>query len=362
MNKNHSDRLSDVRNLLKKRKCTHILLTNTNDCHYLSGFHASNVSLLVSPAKNLLFTDFRYKEAAEAFCRNNRSWQFVLTGENRLSSLSSHCAAGSVVGVQSNCMPIDEFDSLQEHAKKVKLVKLGDAVSSLFIPKTSHEIEMMRKAACSGDKAFRSTVRRLAIGMTEREAASILEHECRCAGSEKPSFDTIVLFGERSALPHGRPTDARLKRGDLVLMDFGCSVGGLFSDMTRTLVAGTAHARQKELYRIVAKAQQKARDAVAANVNAATVDKAARSVIADSGYGACFGHATGHGIGRAVHEQPRIARNARMPLPLGAVITVEPGIYIPGFGGIRIEDMVVVEKHKGETITRSSRRLMEIEL
>ncbi len=362
MNKKSDARIGLVRELLDKKKCSHILVTSTVDCEYLSGFHSSNVFLLMSRAKNLLFTDFRYKDAAQVFCNAHPWWTFILTGENGFSVLADHCPAGSILGIQSNAMSLDEFDTLQKRLKKVRLIKLGDMVSSLFIVKTAAEIDLMKKAAHCGDRALKRMLRQLKIGMTERDAASILEHECRCAGSDKPSFDSIVLFGERTALPHGRPTDARLKRGDLVLMDFGCTIDGLFSDMTRTVVAGAASARQKELYGIVAGAQKSARDAVGGKVNASTVDTAARRIIEDAGYGAFFGHATGHGIGRLVHEKPRIARTANLPLQAGTVITIEPGIYIPRFGGIRIEDMVVVLKHGGETITGSPHRLMEIAL
>jgi Xaa-Pro aminopeptidase len=360
MKKKYDDRLSLVRRLLDTKKCSHVLVTNIVDGEYLSGFHASNIFLLISRTNNLLFTDFRYKEAADAFCRDHPSWRFILTGENGLSVLPSHCAAGSVIGVQSNSMSIDEFDALTRRLRKGRLVKLGDAVSLLFIQKSALEIKMMKKAAHIGDRAFQRSLPQLKSGMSERDAASMIEHECRCAGSEKPSFDTIVLFGERTALPHGRPTDARLKKGDLVLMDFGCSLEGFCSDMTRTVVAGAANGRQREIYRIVAEAQKRARDKAGENVKASAVDASARDIIEKAGYGAYFGHATGHGIGRTVHERPRIARNSNAVLPSGAVITIEPGIYIPRFGGIRIEDMVVVQKSGGETITESPRRLMEI--
>jgi Xaa-Pro aminopeptidase len=362
MKKKCETRLITIKKMLDTRKCGYILVTNSIDCEYISGFHASNVFLLISRAKNLLFTDFRYKEAAEAFCRNNPSWRFILTVENGLSLLSSYCAEGSSIGIQSNSMSIDEFDRLKRCLKKARFVKLGSAVSELFIVKSALEISLMAEAARIGDRALKHTLKKLKAGISEKDVAFILEDECRKAGSEKPSFDTIVLFGKRTALPHGRPSNARLKNGDFVLFDFGCTRGGFASDMTRTVVAGAASRRQKAIYRIVAEAQSKAREAVSENVVASVVDKSARNVIEDAGYGAYFGHATGHGIGRMVHEQPRIARTMNIELPEGAVVTVEPGIYIPDFGGVRIEDMVVVRKNGHETITASPRHLMEIDL
>jgi Xaa-Pro aminopeptidase len=362
MKKKSDPRISQVIELLAKKRCSHILVTNVIDCEYLSGFHASNVFLLISRTQTLLFTDFRYQEAAQAFCKMYPFWNFILIGENGVSALSSYCTPGSVVGIQSNSMTIDEFDIVQKRLPKVRLIKLGDAVSSLFISKTASEIGLMKKAAHSGDIALKRTLRQLTIGMSERDAAAILERECQCAGSEKPSFDTIVLFGKRTALPHGRPSDVRLKRGDLVLMDFGCCIQGMFSDMTRTVVANEANARQKELYRIVVKAQKNARESVVENVKASTIDAAARNIIERAGYGEYFGHATGHGVGRLVHEQPRIARTSNVPMRRGMVITIEPGIYIPDFGGIRIEDMVVVHSSGGETITGFPRGLQEIDI
>jgi Xaa-Pro aminopeptidase len=195
----------------------------------------------------------------------------------------------------------------------------------------------------------------------EFEAAQLLEDRCRKYGSEKPSFDTIVLFGNRTALPHGRPSDARLKKGEWVLCDFGCTLDGFCSDMTRTFVMGKATQRQKKIYDIVLRAQENGRAAVSAGVKACEVDKACRRVISDAGYGNLFGHATGHGVGLRIHEKPRISKNDNTILRNGTVITIEPGIYSPAFGGVRIEDMVVVRDNGCEVITNAPRDLIEAE-
>jgi Xaa-Pro aminopeptidase len=198
--------------------------------------------------------------------------------------------------------------------------------------------------------------------MTEQEAAGELEGLCRQQGSSGPSFETIVLFGPRSALPHGVPSGARLRRGDWVLMDFGCMIDGFCSDMTRTSVAGGASGRQREIYNAVLLAQAKGRDAVRAGVAASDIDKAARDSIAAHGFGDHFGHATGHGVGRRIHEAPRVASNSHVKLGDGAVVTVEPGVYIDGFGGVRIEDMVAATPGGAHLLTRSPRHLVEIDL
>ena len=169
----------------------------------------------------------------------------------------------------------------------------------------------------------------------------------------------LFCLGRRAALPHGIPSDARLAAGDWVLCDFGCTVQGFMSDMTRTFVMGRASARQKRIYDAVLRAQESARYAVTAGVRTSDVDKCARDVITAAGYGPLFGHATGHGVGLRVHEKPRIASSDKSILQPGTVITIEPGVYHPRFGGVRIEDMVVVKKGGGETLTASPRRLIE---
>jgi Xaa-Pro aminopeptidase len=359
--KSDNDRLNRIQRLLVEKECSHILITDGVDGEYLSGFHSSNFFLLVSRVENILFTDFRYKEAAAAFCARTPRWRFVQTSENGLSSLASHCPAGSRVGIQSNALSVDRFDEMRRRLKKVRFVKMADSIEAVFIPKLPAELSLAARAARIGDAAFMRAIKRLKTGITERDAAALLEEYCRRLGSEKPSFDAIVLFGARAALPHGVPSKRRLKKGDWVLMDFGCTVGGFTSDMTRTIVMGKAAARQRRVYEVVARAQQNARNAVREGVTARSVDARARTHIEQAGYGDYFGHATGHGLGRRVHEKPRIARENNAVLPEGAIITIEPGIYIPGFGGVRIEDMVIVRKNGPETITAAPRHLMEIE-
>jgi Xaa-Pro aminopeptidase len=187
----------------------------------------------------------------------------------------------------------------------------------------------------------------------------MLEDLCKKYGSEKPSFDTIVLFGPNSALPHGRPSDRKLKKGDWILFDFGCTVRGFCSDMTRTIVFGKAGDRQKQIYSIVLAAQGKAKQKIRPGIQACEIDMYARTVIDKAGYGDTFGHATGHGVGLQIHESPRLFKNNTTTLVPDMVVTVEPGIYISGFGGVRIEDMVVVTKKGYRSLTRTPRTLLE---
>jgi Xaa-Pro aminopeptidase len=357
-----ANRLSQVKNILGLKKCGHILITDTVAVEYVCGFHSSSAFVVISLRKNLLFTDFRYKEAARAFCRYNPQWRFIETKENDFSILKGFCPERGVIGFQSTDLSVDRFDLLRRNLKKRRFVKLADSLANVFASKQEFEIGLMHEAARIGDAAFARVRAFLRPGITEKEAALFLEDECRKGGSEKPSFDTIVLFGDRCALPHGIPSDRRLKKGEWALIDFGCTTGGFSSDMTRTVVAGKASGRHKEIYGVVLDAQQKARDCVREGVAAGDVDKCARNEIEKAGYGKYFGHATGHGVGRRIHESPRISRDNKTILQRGTVITIEPGIYIPRFGGVRIEDMVVVEQDGSRPLTNAPRHLIELDI
>lgn len=355
-----TNRLSRVKKILDLKKCSHILITDAVDVEYICGFHSSNACVLISRRKNLLFTDFRYKEAARALTRAHSEWRFVEAKENDFSILKEFCPAGSVVGFQSTDLSVDRFDRLSRSLKKRRFIKLADSLTNVLAPKQEFEIDLMHRAALIGDNAFARTLDFSSPGKTEKEVARFLEQECRNGGSEKPSFDTIVLFGDRCALPHGKPSDRTLKKGEWVLIDFGCTVGGFSSDMTRTVVAGKANPRQKEVYGVVLDAQQKARGCVREGVAACMVDRCAREEIEKAGYARYFGHATGHGVGRRIHEPPRVSRDNTTILQRGTVITIEPGIYIPRFGGVRIEDMVVVEHNGSRLLTQAPRQLLEL--
>jgi Xaa-Pro aminopeptidase len=352
-------RLCRIKKFLDKCPFTHIFLSDTIDIEYLTGFRSSNVYCIISRQKNVLCSDFRYREAALAFCGKHREWKFLEVKESDFLSFSAAFGKKAIVGFQSHVVTVDQFRMLRARCPGVRFAHLPKEFQDIFVPKLPGEILCMQKAAAIGDRAFGVMLRRARPGITERELAGVCDNECRRRGSERPSFDTIVLFGRRAALPHGRPSSARLRRGDWVLCDFGCTVQGFASDMTRTFVMGRASARQKKLYDIVYRAQESARRSVAAGVRACDVDSRARQVIAGAGHARLFGHATGHGLGLRVHEKPRIGANDRTILQKSTVITIEPGIYDGRWGGIRIEDMVVVGENGCEVLTKSPRNLIE---
>lgn len=353
-------RLSRIKNILTKGPFTRIFLSDPCDIEYLTGFRSSNVYCIISRRRNIICSDFRYREAAKEFCRKHREWKFLEVKENDFSSLKSALGTRNIVGCQTNVMTVDQLRLLRRTFPGIRFAGLPRSFSDVFVPKLPAEIGCMRRAAAIGDRALGAMLRRARPGVTEKELARVLEDSCTKLGSERPAFDTIVLFGERAALPHGRPSDARLKKGDWVLCDFGCTAGGFASDMTRTFVAGRASEKQKKVYGIVYKAQERARCCVAAGKKACEVDRQARSVITDAGFGPLFGHATGHGVGLRVHEKPRISSVDESILQEGTVITVEPGIYAPRFGGVRIEDMVVVRENGCKLLTNFPRHLIEV--
>ncbi len=355
-----TDRIARVRRLLKERECSHLLVSDRMDVEYISGFRSSSAYLLISSRMNLLCTDFRYQNQARDFCAKNPSWQFVQISETDFSFVAAHAPVGSRIGIQSNTMTLDAYEVLKRKCARRKFVKLGRALTDISMIKTDREIQAMRKAAAIGDRALAAFIWQIRPGITEIAAARKLELLCLQFGSERPSFETIVLFGPRAALPHGQPSNVKLKAGDWVLCDFGATVRGFCSDMTRTFIIGSASEEQRMLYSIVYQAQRKARNACRASITAAELDTVARSEIADKGYGEFFGHATGHGVGLRIHEAPRISAREQTPLKDNMVITIEPGVYLPGKHGIRLEDMMVVGKTHAVALTKSPRRLLEI--
>ncbi len=353
-------RIQEVKKYLREYQLSHILISDEHHARYISGFESSNVLLLISRRKNILFTDFRYQSVATQFCRKNPSWRFIEIRKKNFAFLKDHIKQQSRVGIQSDQITVDACDHLRKQLKGVRLIKLRDALSFIPAVKMNNEIKALQKAAAIADRAFLKLLPEIKTDMSEKEVARRLDELCRHYGSEKPSFDTIVLFGARSAMPHGKPSSRRLKNGDWLLFDFGCTIDGYFSDMTRTIVKGKASKKQRYIYDTVATAHEKAKKAICPGVEACFVDSKARTVIDEAGYGETFGHPTGHGVGLIIHEKPSIHKNITTILSKNMVFTIEPGIYIDGFGGVRIEDMMVVTDTGARSLTKSPRELLEI--
>jgi Xaa-Pro aminopeptidase len=340
---------------LEERKLDALLVAFGPNLRYLTGFTGSNGALLITSKDAILLTDPRYQIQAsqESSCRVR-----IAKGPLVQEVLAAIRRAGvKRIGYEPARMTCEVFESLRSRLPmKASLEPVNGWVEELRMIKSPEELALIRRSVETNSRAFEQTIARVKPAMKEQDLAAELEYRMRRLGAEKPSFETIVAAGERSALPHAQPGAARIERG-LVVVDMGAMQGGYASDMTRMLHAGTPGAKAKRMYRAVLEAQLAAIDAVRAGVRTAAVDAAARKVLKGYGLDQAFTHSTGHGLGLEIHEPPRLGRKDRLRLKAGMAITIEPGVYIEGFGGIRIEDTVIVTENGCEVLTPTSKEL-----
>jgi Xaa-Pro aminopeptidase len=341
---------------LAERKLDALLVAFSPNLRYLSGFTGSNGNLLLTRERSILFTDPRYQiqSAQETTCKIR-----IVKGP---LAVAVNAAIGKLglrrIGYEPARMTCDLLESLKAKLPmKASLEPALGWIEELRMVKSAAEIERIRRSVVTNSLAFERTVARVKAGMKESDLAAELEYRMRRLGAEKASFETIVAGGARSAWPHAQPTAARLKAGDLVVVDMGAIQEGYASDMTRMLFMGTPGAKVKRTYRAVLEAQLAAIDAVRPGVSAARVDGAARIVLKAHGLDRAFVHSTGHGLGLEIHEPPRIGRRDKTKLQAGMAITIEPGVYLEGFGGIRIEDTVVVTEKGCDVLTPTGKEL-----
>jgi len=317
-----------------------LLVTSRPNIRYLTGFSGSAGVAVATRADLLLVTDFRYAEQARAEAGG------VARVEIEAASVWDRLfkelpGALAVVGYEPHALTVKEAERLSNAGKAWRWKPAGELVERLRACKDAGEVAAIRAAATLAGDAFRATIAGVRPGQTEIEIAGLLEGALRRCGSEAHPFPAIVASGPRSALPHAQTSRRTVAAGDWLLLDFGAVVDGYCADITRTVVVGArATAAQRALYELVAGAQRRAREGVRAGMPGRDADALARDPIEARGFGDAFGHSTGHGLGLEVHEAPRLARTAAEPLPLDAVVTVEPGVYVPGRGGVRIEDDV----------------------
>ncbi len=350
------DHLERVRRYLASSGTDALLLVRTENRRYATGFTGSAGLALVTADWAVLAVDFRYYEQAAL---QAPACDILRGGSDPVSALSDAVRSRPIrrIGFESEFVPYGQVERLRERLAPAELVPLPD-VDRLRWVKDDAEIAALSRAAEIADAAFAHLAARLRPGMTERDAALDLEIAMRRAGAERISFDTVLASGPRSALPHGRATDRRMAEGDLVTVDFGAVYEGYASDCTRTVVLGEPDARQRQVYAVVLEAQQTALAAIRPGVACRDVDAAGRSVIAAAGFGDAFGHALGHGIGLDVHEGPPLSPRNEAALEPGMVVTVEPGVYLPGWGGVRIEDDVVVTVDGCRVLTHAPKRVI----
>jgi len=353
------DKLLETKKILRKHSCTHLLITDVTDIRSLSSFHSTSAIVLISKRKHILFTDFRYRSSAKKL-EQKGTWKFVEIQTRGYKFLKDYLGKNAVVGIQSDKMTVEQFQELKKALGGTPLRKIGSSLEDVLLQKNPVELRNIRKSAAIAVQSLHIVMKKIRSGMTEIELAAELDYQCRLQGASKASFDTIVLFGARSALPHGKASPVKLKQGDFILIDFGCVYKGMCSDMTRTFVLGTAGKKQKAVYDLVLHAQESACEKIKAGLKCAAADAIARGIITEAGYGELFGHGLGHGVGYRIHEQPTLSKLSKLTLQENDVVTVEPGIYLPRFGGVRIEDMVLVKKNCAEILTPFPKKLHEL--
>jgi len=336
-----------------------MLLTRLPNVRYVSGFTGSNGQTLVrTDGDGVFFTDGRYDEQSR---REVERLERVVYSREFAPACAKTCARLGVrrIGFESAGVTYKGFQEVSEAIGETpELVPFDGVVERLRLVKEPDELRAIERAQAATDAAFEQIPDSLHEGMTEAELALELELAMRRAGADGLSFETIAAFGENAAEPHHEPTDRRLRRGDVVKLDFGALVNGYHADMTRTIALGEPPDELRRVHDLVRRAQQAGIDAVRAGVAGAEVDGAARGVIEEAGRGAAFPHGLGHGVGLEIHEGPSLYLTSEDVLPAGAVVTVEPGVYLAGLGGVRIEDMVEVTEGGCRVLPTSTRELI----
>jgi Xaa-Pro aminopeptidase len=346
--------------LLEQEKLDALLVTHPPDWYYFTGFTGDSGALLLTTGGSALVTDGRFTVQAKQETSGVRvvlqkgslfRYAGEFAGEQRYRRIGFE-------SVQVSVAALAEFR--KGTAGRCKTLPVTGLANSLRTRKDPSELAQMRKAAILASEVVESAIRLVKPGLPENELAAEIEYRMRKKGASGPAFQTIVASGPRAALPHARPTAKRLRKNELVVLDLGVILGHYCSDITRTVHIGRASARVRGWYRAVQEAQMAAIDAAGTGVKCAEVDAAAREILAGYKLDRHFIHSTGHGLGLEVHEDPRVAKGQERRLQTGNVITIEPGIYVEGVGGIRIEDDVAIHEKRTEILTRGSRELIEI--
>jgi Xaa-Pro aminopeptidase len=351
--------IETLREKLREKNLDAVLTTKLENCFYLSGFSGSSGVLFLSQEEALLFTDFRYvmqaKEEAPQF--TVVEWRAPVwkdfASKIRLFGLVNF-------GFEADSLTVGQCSRIREAVSPIEMKEASGLVEELRLVKDLEELGKIRQAAVIADAALNHLVSLIKTGVSERELAIEADYFMRKSGAEAEAFPTIIASGTRSSLPHARPTDRTLQKGDFVLIDLGARYQGYHSDMSRTFVLGSPTEEQRRVYEVVREAQQRALEAVGEKKRAVEVDEAARRVIGQAGWDKYFGHGTGHGLGLEVHEGPRIGPKSEEELRVGMVFTIEPAVYLSELGGVRIEDMVYLGENGPEVLTKFTRELLEL--
>lgn len=351
-------RLSGLRGLMHAGKADVMLLTSPQSVRYFSGFTGEDSYLLVWSRRAMLITDGRYAEQAERDCPWLKA--FVRTG-GLVKAMGECLGAGRLwLGVEANHVTLALHAALAKGLPKAKLIPVGGAIAALRECKDADELKEIRRAVAVAEDSFKFMLRgglKKFVGRTERQVAAELDYQMHSRGAQGPAFESIVAAGAHGSVVHYRPGETKIKAGDPVLIDWGARVAGYCSDLTRVVFTGRIPLATGRLYEIVRKAQKAGIAAIGPKVSCGAVDAAGRQVVESAGFGEAFCHGLGHGVGLEIHEAPRVVKGAKQELKAGMVVTVEPGIYLPGVGGVRIEDDVLVTPQGRRRLSSLSREL-----
>ncbi|MGB3016516.1 MAG: Xaa-Pro peptidase family protein [Ignavibacteria bacterium] len=334
------------------------LVRKLPNVRYLSGFSGSAGSLLITNHKNYFVTDFRYK--TQSATEVDKAFEVIVYTQNSLNFLKDIIQENGLrkIGFEADYVTFAEANLLKKDFPEAEFVPMENTVESITVKKNAAEIELTKKAVEITDKVFLEVLNIIKPGITERQVSAHISFFHKMFGADGDSFDAIVAAGERSAFPHARPTDRIIREGELVKLDFGCTFSGMKSDMTRTIAIGRIPDECMKIYEIVREAQRRALESVKAGMHARAVDAVARDFIKENGYGSNFGHGLGHGLGYDIHEKPALNERSEYVLEENNIITIEPGIYVEGLGGVRIEDDIVVTKEGCEILNKSPKELI----
>jgi Xaa-Pro aminopeptidase len=350
-----SSKLAEVRDSLKKKRIDGFLVTDLINVRYLTGFTGSSGFAFITGKETFFITDFRYRDQSEKEVHHST---IIIVKGDRFRIIQTLAKKNHIKNLG--------FESSVSYAFHKKLLQAGiklhaveGVVEKLRAIKNASELEAIQEAVKRAEAAFLDIKPYIRLGMRERAISLRLEESLKKHGSRQIPFDSIVSSGPNSAMPHAKPNERKLQKGDLVIIDWGGEAHGYYSDMTRTFMLRGEHTanKEKEIYSIVLEANRKAISSVSQGLQTREVDGIARDFIKSAGYGEFFGHGTGHGVGLQVHEDPRITWSRSETIRENMVFTIEPGIYIPGLGGVRIEDMVVVKQNGGKVLTGLPKKL-----
>jgi Xaa-Pro aminopeptidase len=360
MSAEHSKRRKALLAQLQEHKLDALLVTHPPNWFYLTGFTGESGVLIVSDKRTVLITDGRFSVQARQETRGVKI-ELQQGPLYRFAGAFLQKIAPRRLGYDANQLSVTQLNTLRKAmGSKSRGIPAVGLVERLRMRKDARELAIMRKAAVLAGEVLEGVLKLVKPGVREFELATELEYQMKRRGASGASFETIVASGPRGALPHARPTAKKLRKNELVVLDLGAILGHYCSDMTRTVHLGRASGRVRGWYRSVQAAQEAAVAAVRSGVTCGEVDAAAREVLTKNGLEQYFVHSTGHGLGLEVHEDPRVARGQAVRLEAGNVITIEPGVYVEGVGGIRIEDDVVVQAGRNEVLTRVRRDLIEL--